>query len=109
MKRHLKNKKYGNYQFCKKDDLINLWVNTYYSNRVVVVLFEAYRAFDSIPMLNILKRDNFAVYMEGIQSEYTFIEFETPEKACDFVYAFDYKHSIKWVIYNNGFIHSKAK
>ena len=109
MKIKLKESKYGNYQFCKRDDLINLWINQYYKDKVVVVLYDSYKAFESIPFLNILKRDRLPVYLEGIQSEYTFVEFETPEKACDFVFGFEYKTELKWVIYNNGKLHMRSK
>jgi hypothetical protein len=105
----LKKEKYGNYQFCVIEDFVDLWVKVYYPDKPVVVLFNSFNAFDTIPMLNILKRDNYKVYMEGIKSEYTYVEFDDVVKACDFVYGFDYKYDIKWVVYNNGKIHIRSK
>jgi hypothetical protein len=109
MKMELKQNEKEKYEFCILEDLVELWAKKHYKRNAVVVLFNSSHAFDSIPMLNILKRDNFSIYMKGIESEFAFVKFDTPEKACDFVYGFDYKHTVKWIIYNNGELHIKSK
>jgi hypothetical protein len=91
------------------DDLVNLWINTYYPDKVILVLYNCHEAFDSIPVLNILKRDNLKVYNIGMLSDFAFIKYETPEKACDFVYNFEYRRNLKWTIYNKGQIHTRSK
>ena len=109
MKIKPKENKFGNYQFCKKEDLVKLWINFYYKDKFVVVIYDSFRAFDSLPILNILKRDKLPVYMEGIQSEYTFVEFDSLEQATDFAFAFEYKKELKWELYNQGKFHMRSK
>ena len=109
MKIKLKENKYDKYQFCSEEDLVALWCNYYYSKQTVLVLFNGKEAFDTLPILNILKRDNFKVYMLGIMSSFVFIEFESPEKAKDFTYSFEHKKEIKWAIYHQGNLHAKPK
>lgn len=105
----LKHNKYGNYQFATTEDLIRLWVSTFYKDKAVAVLFDSFAAFDSIPMLNILKRDNFSLYMAGLNSEFTFVEFDEVSQACDLVYGFDHKYKIKWIVFNKGRFHTRSK
>jgi len=105
----LKSSECGNYQFYSLENLVALWCLYFYNHITVLVLFDAKDAFDKIPALNILKRDNFKIYMLGSNSEFGFIVFESPEKARDFVYGFEYKHDIRWSIYHQGKLHVKSK
>ena len=109
IKTKLKATKYGRYQFCTKEDLVALWCKFYYPEQAVMVVFDSFQAFDITPILNILKRDDFKIYTMGMLSEFTFIEFESPEKAVDFSFSFDYKSKIRWSIYNKGNFHAKSK
>ena len=97
------------YNFCSLQDLVDSWCKTNYPEQAVLVLFDSMSAFEFLPMLAILKRDNFKAYSLGSRSEFAIIEFESAERAYDFVKGFNDKHNIRWTIYKDGEKHATSK
>jgi tRNA A-37 threonylcarbamoyl transferase component Bud32 len=96
-------KKIGKFHFYNEDDLISSLVKSRYKeDSDLVVIYDAQKAFVEVPNLILLKRDNFKVYIEGLQSNYLFIVFNNTEEAKDFVYNISPKLKIKWNVFHGG-------
>ena len=64
----------------------------------VLVFYPSKMAFEEIPQLNILKRDNYKTYSKGLESEYTFVEFNTEEELLEmYLQSFNSKELITYV------------
>jgi hypothetical protein len=96
----LLNKK-GSYHFLNEENLIGLFIKIYYRQSVMIVLPDCMKAFETIPKLIVLKRDNFSAFRMGSISDYVFIEFESVKKAEDFVYSFPMKSKLKFFLFSN--------
>jgi hypothetical protein len=92
----------GDYRFLDQSDLITLFINLFYQKKSVVVIYDSKKAFDSIPKLNIKKRDDFTTYMLGMTHDMVFVEFELPTLASDWAFSIPLKSGIRWEIYSNG-------
>ena len=64
----------------------------------VLAFYPSKMAFEEIPQLNILKRDNYKTYSKGLESEYTFVEFNTEEELLEmYLQSFNSKELITYV------------
>jgi|PlaIllAssembly_1097288.scaffolds.fasta_scaffold08296_5 hypothetical protein len=97
------------YEFSSLQNLVDFWCRMNYFETTVLAIFDSKDAFESLPILAILKRDNFKVYNTGINSEFLFIEFESAERAYDFVMGFQDKYKTRWTIYKHGVVYANSK
>jgi len=99
----------GMYHFVDQSKIMLLFVRQFYNEKTVVLIYECKKAFQLIPKLNILKRDDFSSYMLGINSDLVFVEFDTILLAQDWVFSFPPKTDIHWEIYSNGKLYRNEK
>lgn len=100
--RGLLNKK-GPYHFVNTIDLVKIFLQLFYSEKIVVVLYDCKKRINQIPKLVILKRDNWDAYHIGEQSDIAVIEFDDLIKAQDWVFSFpiDRDDPVKYDVYMN--------
>jgi hypothetical protein len=94
--------KYGPYHFLNTKDLIRFFIQSFYKENAVAFIIDCKEAFNTIPRLNILKRDDYTAYEKGIISDHLIIEFPELKKAEDWCFALPMKSQLKWEIYVNG-------
>jgi len=89
------------YQFAKIHQLVNLWVENHYKMQVVLVIYECSQAFATIPMLNIVKRDDFSSYLMAVTSDICFMEFKNLSEATEFILMFK-SNQLTYGVYDQG-------
>jgi hypothetical protein len=96
-------KTFGEYTFLKQSDLIRLYLEVFYPESIVVVVYDCQLALEYIPRIAILKRDNFLAYLKCEQSDFIIVEFDNIGLAEDWVFSFPgrSKAEIKYEIYIN--------
>jgi len=86
MKKNLLSRR-GEFYFLSIKQLIKYVVQIEYPKSVVVVFYDCVSAFEVIPKLNILKRDDYNTYLAGTKNDFVMIEFESIEKAEGLVFS----------------------
>jgi hypothetical protein len=92
----------GEFRFVNQTDIMKLFVTMLYPKKSVVVIYNCKKAFETIPKLNIKKRDDFTTYMMGMTTDIVFVEFDAPLVASDWAFAIPPKSGIHWEVYSNG-------
>ena len=86
MKKNLLSRR-GEFYFLSIKQLIKYVVQIEYPKSIVVVFYDCVSAFEAIPKLNILKRDDYNTYLAGTKNDFVMIEFESIEKAEGLVFS----------------------
>jgi hypothetical protein len=103
------NSKYGPYHFLNTKDLLRFFIQIFYKDSAVAFIPDCKQAFNIIPKLNILKRDDFTVYEKSGIFDHVLIEFPDLKKAEDWCFSLPIKNQLNWEIYLNGKLYRNEK
>jgi hypothetical protein len=93
-------RKSGDMQFVNQSEIMRVFLNLFYKNDVVVVLYNCPKHCEEIPKLQILKRDNWGAWWWATHNDTVIIKFESVPKAEDWVFSISRKAQAKWELFN---------
>ena len=85
-----------------KQDIFDFYIKHKFPKNNVVVVEPGGWAFVNITQLTMLKRDNFKVYMEGLNSDILFVVFDVLKDAVDFCWFLEEKKHVQYSLYSCG-------
>jgi hypothetical protein len=102
MKDNLKGllKTYKEFTFLKQADLLRFYIDNFYPNQSVAVIYDCKEAIETVPRLSILKRDNYFAYIKATKSDIITIQFNSITEAEDWLFSF--RMDLRWEIYKNS-------
>jgi hypothetical protein len=92
-------KTHENLQFLKTTDLLRFYLDTFYPKSTVAIIYDCKSAIETVPRLNILKRDNYIAYIKALNANFILAEFNSVTEAEDWLFSF--RVELKWEIYKN--------
>lgn len=94
-------KTFGEFTFLRRSDLIRLYLEIFYPDSTVVVIYDPKLALEYVPRISMLKRDNFLAFLKCEQSDFIIVEFDNIGLAEDWVFSFPgrSKAEIRYEIY----------
>ena len=57
-------KTYKEFTFLKQADLLRFYIDTFYPNKTIAILYDCKEAIETVPRLSVLKRDNYFAYIK---------------------------------------------
>jgi len=92
-------KTHENLRFIKNSDLLRFYIENFYEESTVAVIYDCKDAIETVPRLSILKRDNYVAYIKAINSDFIIAEFGSIVEAEDWLFSF--RMELRWEIYKN--------
>lgn len=108
-KSNLLKKTKGDKEFLTMNNLLTLWMRQFYGLGYAVIIYQCQIAFDSLPMLTILKRDDLKSYLKAMESDFAIFQFDTEDKANDFVFSLGSHNGIVWSMYVFGELYLESE
>lgn len=92
-------KTYKEFTFLKISDLLRLYIDYFFPEGTIAVVYDCKQAVQTVPRLNMLKRDNYFAFLKAIKSDFIIIQFDSVTEAEDWLFSF--RMELKWEIYKN--------
>jgi hypothetical protein len=93
-------KTYKEFTFLKQTDLLRFYIDTFYPDKTVAVIYDCKDAVETVPRLSILKRDNYFAYIKATKSDFIIVECNSVTEGEDWLFSF--RMELKWEIYKNN-------
>jgi hypothetical protein len=86
-------------RFLKTSDLLRFYIDNFYPDITVAVIYDCKDAVETVPRLSLLKRDNYFAYLKASKSDFILAQFNSVTEAEDWLFSF--RIELKWEIYKN--------
>ena len=86
-------------RFLKTSDLLRFYIDNFYPDTTVAVIYDCKDAVETVPRLSLLKRDNYFAYIKASKSDFILAQFNSVTEAEDWLFSF--RMELKWEIYKN--------
>ena len=93
-------KTYKEFTFLKQTDLLRFYIDKFYPDQTIAVIYDCKEAIETVPRLSILKRDNYMAYIKATKADIITIQFNSITEAEDWLFSF--RMDLKWEIYKNS-------
>lgn len=93
-------KTYKEFTFLKNTDLLRYYIDNFYPNQTIAIIYDCKEAVETVPRFSILKRDNYLSYIKATKSDIITIQFDSVTEAEDWLFSF--RMDLKWEIYKSG-------
>jgi hypothetical protein len=93
-------KTYKEFTFLKQTDLLRYYIDSFYADKTVAIIYDCKDAIETVPRLSILKRDNYVAYIKATNSDIIIAQFDSITEGEDWLFSF--RMELKWEIYKNS-------
>ena len=83
------------------EHILKTFIDQNLKEKHLVVIFPSSKAFKEYPHLNLLKRDNYTLYLSALEEDIVIFEFKTFEEAKDYYWSFRYLKDINIWLYSD--------
>lgn len=90
-------KTYKEFTFIKISDLLRFYLDNFYPEETVAVIYDCKEAVETVPRLSMLKRDNYFAYLKAEKADFIIAQFNSVTEAEDWLFSF--RMELKWEIY----------
>jgi hypothetical protein len=81
-------------RFLKTSDLLRFYIDNFYPDITVAVIYDCKDAVETVPRLSLLKRDNYFAYLKASKSDFILAQFNSVTEAEDWLFSF--RIELKW-------------
>jgi hypothetical protein len=85
--------------FLKQNDLLRFYIDNFYPDKTVAVIYDCKEAVETVPRLSLLKRDNYFAYIKATKADFIIAQFESIAEAEDWLFSF--RMELRWEIYKH--------